>query len=292
MNDAQALIAVSLGIGLAVVVAFRYRGSIKARLRGWGFEIGIEAADRDPGGRSDAERSPEAMSIASGDLSGTVTLVRGDGNTIVSGTEDRLDHPILDVVGVDIIDGEDEDRFPRLDVIVRNRGHVAEVIREFAVDHVEMFAFPAPENPSALEVTWTYDLDLSRESHTIRLDPPQVVDGSAATRFQVALGTTEPQYPYRGHWLFLFEARMGFGAPTRTVELGTFLASVPQPMQVAGLYRRGLAAHERHSLREELARLESKLSREVFIHSAASDAIAEIRDALVEDVWRGPDPVG
>jgi hypothetical protein len=220
---------------------------------------------------------PTGASQTSGrDQIGQFTAISGNDNYVsVSSAATSLIDSDLELVRVDFLHGSDGDRFPMIDVTLRNMGQIAAVIHEFVVNDAETWEFPAPVSPSAMPVSWTFDVDLGR-SREQRHRISQVVEGQGADRFAVRLGTSVACYPFVGAFLYTFRASLTVNASRSQVELGHFLVSLPQPMTVMGTFSPGLSRDDARHLKSTLSRLRDQLTDDTFIDERAREALSEI----------------
>lgn len=269
-----ALVLVGAVVGLVV---WRYPGWIRASLRALGIELDIGA------GRVEVPNGGNERSVAQlesdGDLRG-VAVVAGHGNTVSIGSpESAVRAADLRLIRADVLDGDEADSFPLLDVTIENTGTTSGVLHELVLEQVQVFPFPASAWPEALEVSWTYDADLSQPGQTVRIS--EVVPPAGAARFQVRLGTTQPIYPYLGHFLYWFRASAVHGHARSVLDLGAFLVRITQPAEVHGSYRPRMSASLLRLLTSELNTLEGRLaSMPAVIHAAAAEALDEIRSVV------------
>lgn len=202
-----------------------------------------------------------------------VTIVQGKGN-VVNPREDRDSE--LELVRVDVHPGSEDDPFPVLDITARNRGTVSAVIHELVIRDVEVWAFRPGLRPSALPVSWRYDVDLGGDQRRVHR-VSQAVGGGEADRFEVRLGTSEPIYPFVGHFLYLFHAALVIDANRHELPLGSFLVRLPQPMQLQGSFNAGLDEHELRDLETRARKLALRVATEVTVQAEALQALDELQ---------------
>jgi hypothetical protein len=180
----------------------------------------------------------------------------------------------LEVVRVDVTTDEERNRSPVLDVTVRNRGTAPAMIHELLVSEVEVWAFPAAVRPSARPVSWTYDIDLGSDNQVHRLS--QEVRGGDGDRFEIRLGTSKAIFPFEGGYLYLFAAALVLDAARHTLDLGTFLVRVPQPMRVLGYRRVKRSEQEEQTAIANARRLAERVSNGVVIQDRARTILDEV----------------
>jgi hypothetical protein len=180
---------------------------------------------------------------------------------------------LLEISRVDF-QRDDESPFPTIDITVRNLRAVACVIKAAEIRDVQLWSFPPHARPSHEPVSWTYDADLSEPTQCIRLS--QVVGPLGADRFAIRCGTTKPVYPYVGHFLYLFAIDLILNDGERQ-HLGRFLAHIPQPVIILGLFSAPLSPAEVDDLVGQASALAAQLTPETRVDPRAKDALAEIK---------------
>lgn len=182
---------------------------------------------------------------------------------------------IVEVVRVDIEPGEEGERCAVLDVMLRNTGPAPAVVHELVIDDITLWSFPRSVRPSALAVTGSYEIDLGVSARqTVRL--AQQVEPGQADRFVVRLGTSEAIFPFVGGFLYLFSACLIVDGPRRAVQLGRFLARVPQPMRVHGYHGVRGPDPRLDELVAKAVELEQILTTGVYVQPGAQAVLNEL----------------
>lgn len=169
-----------------------------------------------------------------------------------------------------------EDGFPSLVVTLRSLSDTAVVLHEAVFENLEVWEFPAPVNPHALGVSWTYQVNLGA-TETQRVELSQEIPARRADRFSFRLGTSKRIYPYVGHFLYLVDLAVIAKRDREKTPLGTFLARIPQPSDVQAYYNHGASKAELRSLRERARELSAKLaSKKAIVDPDARAALREL----------------
>jgi len=181
----------------------------------------------------------------------------------------------LEVVRVDVQAGSDDDKFPILDITVRNRGAVSAVIQELHVYDVEVWRFGLTGRAMAgLVASWRYNIDLDGDGpQTFRLS--QVIDPRSSDRFEVRVGTTNHE-ALPGVFLYKFRAALIVDARRQQLSLGEFLVKMPLPRRIRGLHT---TSPTRQDVVEQVARaqvLAGRVTDGVIVQTEAQDVLTEV----------------
>lgn len=189
-------------------------------------------------------------------------------------TDDSTDSD-LEIVRVDVQAGSDDDRFPVLDITVRNRGAVSAVIHELRVWDVEIWRFGLTgRGMPGLVASWRYNVDLDGEGpQTFRLS--HVVDPRASDRFEVRVGTTNHE-ALPGVFLYKFRAALIVDRRRQQLSLGEFLVKIPLPRRILGFHT---TSPTRQDVLEQVARAQmiaDRVANRVIVQTEARDVLAEV----------------
>jgi hypothetical protein len=179
----------------------------------------------------------------------------------------------LEITRVDF-QREDDEFFPSLDITLRNLSTTSCVITEAEIFNVTTWEFPPESWPSALKISRTYDADLGQQTQSIRLS--QAVEPQGVDRFALRLGTSRPLYPYVGYYLYLFNVSLKVNNSRKKLDLGCFLVSIPQPMQIQGLTTVPPRPGKIKLLKEKAQRLLQQVEKGVYVDPVAEQGLQEL----------------
>ncbi len=181
----------------------------------------------------------------------------------------------LEVTRVDF-ERSTEEFFPCLDITLRNLSATSCILTDAEVSNVSVWEFPPESRPSALEISATYDADLSRKQEVIRMS--QSIDPGGVDRFAIRLGTSRPIPPFVGYYLHLFDLSLKVNGSRSVIKLGRYLASIPQPMEIRGLYTPPLTPQKIELLKDRAQQLSERVENGVNIDPVAKQALKELQE--------------